>query len=145
MKKIYSFLLVALVALLIVPLNSEARPFWIKFKIGIFAKWSITLGNDCESSWGLCLALGDNMGPNFFGYDAETDQFAVKVLKTSPESKYFSQAVYELKEDSPVDPKLVARFSDFNAKGQTLIMKKGSYKVTDTGDGYVVSFAYMLK
>ncbi len=145
MKKIYSFLLVALVALLIVPMNSEAKPFWIKFKLGILAKWTITLGNDCESSWGLCIALGDNMGPNFFGYDAETNQFAIKVPKTSPEAKYFSQAVYELKEDSPVDPKLVAKCPGFDAKGKMLIMKQGSYRVTDTGQDYIVVFDYMLK
>lgn len=145
MKKIYSFLLVALVALLIIPLNSEARPFWIKFKIGIFAKWSITIGGDCEPSWGICLALGDNMGPNFFGYDAETDQFSIKIPKTSPEAKYFSQAVYELKEDSPVDPKLTEKFTDFNSKGKILVMKKGTYKVADTGAEYIVSFAYAMQ
>lgn len=145
MKKIYSFLLVALVALLIFPMNSEARPIWIKFKLGIFAKWGITLGGGCEPSWGICIAFGDNTEPNFFGYDKETDKFSIKVPKSAPEAKHFSQAVYELKEDSPVDPKLLAKVPDFNSGGKLLIMKGGKYPVTDTGDAYVITFAYILK
>lgn len=145
MKKIYSFLLVALVALLIFPMNSEARPFWIKFKLGFFAKWSVTLNGRCDPGWGICIALGDNIGPCFFGYDKDTDQFSIKVPKSAPEAKNLSQAVYTLKEDSPVDPKLVAQFPDFDAGGKLLIMKAGKYPVTDTGDAFIVTFEYMLK
>ncbi len=145
MKKIYTLLMVTLVAFMITPLTSEAKPFWIHFKIGILAKWNITLGSECESSWGLCLALGDNMGPNYFGYDVDVDQFAIKIPKTSPEAKYFSQPTYELKEDSPVDPKLVGKFTGFNAGGKTLTIKKGNYKVTDTGEEYIITFAHTLR
>jgi hypothetical protein len=145
MKKIFSILMIALVALMIVPLNSEAKPFWIKFKIGLFAKWSITIGGECEDGWGICLAVGDNMGQNFFGYDEEVNQFSIRIPKSAPEAKYFNGTTYDLKEDSPVDPKLVGKFTQFNAGGKYLMLKKGTYKVNDNGEEYIITFNHYLK
>ena len=130
----------------IIPANLDAKPFWIKFKIGLFAKWSITTTGNCEDGWGLCLTFAD--GPtvlNFFGYDDATDKFYLKISKTFSEAKAFGLGFYDLKEDSPVDPKLIREFQNFNSQGKNVVIKKGTYKITEEGDYYVMGVYYYLK
>lgn len=145
MKKIITLMMVVMMTALLSPMHSQALPFWIKFKLGILAKWKIGIGGDCEPGWGLCLVLGDNSGPCSLGFDNEVNQFSIKIPKDAPEAKYFSNSLYELKEDSPVEPALVAKFTKFDSKGQYLVLKKGVYKVVDTGAEYIVTMGHYLK
>ncbi len=146
MKKILFAVIGIFMLGVIIPANLDARPIWIKFKIGFFAKWSITTTGECEDGWGLCLTFAD--GPivqNFIGYDDATDKFSLKISKTFPEAKVFSQGIYELKEDSPVDPKLIREFQNFTSQGKKVLIKKGTYKIVEEGDYYVMGVDYYLQ
>ena len=146
MKKILFVVTGILLLGTIIPANLDAKPIWLKFKIGFFAKWSITTTGNCEDGWGLCLSFADNPAvPNFIGYDDETDKFYVKVSKTFTEAKVFSQGYYELKEDSPVDPRLIREFRNFNSQGKKVIIKKGTYKIIEEGDYFVMGVDYYLQ
>jgi hypothetical protein len=138
-------IVLAVLIAVIVPESANAKPIWLKFKLGLLAKWKISLNGDCESAWGICVAFGDNMSPNFFGYDNETDQFYIKVSKKCPEAKSFSGGTYELKEDSPVDPRLISGFPNFLPKGKTVILRKGTYKIAEEADFYVMGVKYYVQ
>jgi hypothetical protein len=146
MKKVLFAFIGILLLSSIIPSNVDAKPFWIKFKIGIFAKWSISLTGNCEDGWGLCLAFADGPSvPNIIGYDDETDKFYIKISKAYSEAKVFSQGFYDLKDDSPVDPKLINEFRNFNSKGNKVVIKQGKYKIIEEGDFYVMGVDYYLQ
>jgi hypothetical protein len=147
MKKITSLFLVIIMIILLAPSQASSRPFWIKFKIGILAKWSITFDGGCDPGWGLCLALGPdpNPEPNFVGYDNDVDKFYIRISQNYPQAKDFSNDYYELKEDSPIDPKLISGMTNFKLKGQYVVLKKGNYKVQKDGGYYLIGFDYYQK
>jgi len=146
MKKILFVVIGILMLGTIIPTNLDAKPIWVKFKIGLFAKWSITTTGDCEDGWGLCLTIQDGpIVPNSLGYDEETNKFYLKISKTFSEAKVFSQGFYEIKEDSPVDPKLIREFRNFNSQGKKVVIKKGTYKIIEEGDYYVMGVDYYLQ
>ncbi len=146
MKKILFAVIGIYILGAIVPANLDAKPIWIKFKIGIFAKWSITTTGNCEDGWGLCLSFADGQPvPNFIGYDDATNKFSLKISKTFSEAKVFGLGFYDLKEDSPVDTKLIREFQNFNSQGKNVVIKKGTYKITEEGDYYVMGVDYYLQ
>jgi hypothetical protein len=146
MKK-FLFILFGIIMLgILAPTNSEAKPFWLKFKLGLFAKWSISFTGNCQDGWGICLAFGDNLSTDtYLGYDDATNKFSIKVSKTFSQAKEFSRGIYEIKENSPVDPRLISNLMNFNSKGKKVIIKKGIYKIYDEGDYYVFTVDYLLE
>jgi len=148
MKKILFFFIALMVVGIFNPADLNAKPIWIKFKIGIFAKWSITFNGNCEDGKGLCIAFGDNLNQNsnqtFFGYDDSIDRFYIKVSKQWPSANSFSSGSFEIEEDSPVDPKLIESISTFINKGKNVFIKKGVYKVTGEGDFYLLALNHYL-
>ena len=149
MKKIVNLLIALMIITLVAPSNLNAKPLWLKFKLGLFAKWSITINGECEDGWGICLALGDNLNPgtnqNFFGYDDATNKISIKISKQWPSAKSFSSGTFEIGEDSQADPKLIANIPDFLYKGKKLFVKKGIYKVMDEGDYYLFTPDYYVQ
>ncbi|MBM3403757.1 MAG: hypothetical protein FJY10_02565 [Bacteroidetes bacterium] len=145
MKKLLTFIVAVIILSLIIPGTTEAKPFWIKLKLGVFANWSVSLGGGCSDGWGLCLVIGDNISPDYLGYDNETDKFTLKVAKHSQQAKHFSQGSYEIREDSPVDPKLIAQFRNFPHQGKTVVVRKGTYRITDDGEYYLMTVSYYLQ
>jgi len=147
MKKLTSLLLAVVVIMLLAPFQAGCRPIWIKFKLGIFAKWQISTNDNCDNGWGLCLAFNPdpNPDPNYFGYDNDADKFLIRISQNYSQAKYFSGDSYELKEDSPVDPKLIISITNFKLKGQYVVLKKGSYKVLKEGGEYIIAFDYYQK
>jgi hypothetical protein len=146
MKKIVFAVIGILMFSSMIPVNLDAKPIWIKFKIGLFAKWSITTSGNCEDGWGLCISFGDGLlAPNYFGYDDETDKFYVKILKSSTDAKVLNQGFYELKEDSPVDPRVIREFRNFPSQGKNVVLKKGTYKILQEGEYYVMAVDYYLQ
>ena len=133
MKKITTLLIAIVLVGIFAPIKVDAKPFWIKFKLGIFAKWSISLTGECEDGWGLCLAyFGTNSStgnPNLLGYDDETDKFSIKVSKQWTSATSFSKGFFEIKEDSQIDPKLIENLSNFKFKNKKVFLKKGNYTV----------------
>ncbi len=149
MKKVAFLFIAIIIAGLFTPNSAEAKPFWIKFKLGIMAKWSITFNGDCEDGRGLCLAFGGTAAPstdpNFFGYDEETDKFYIRVFKQWTSAKPFSRREYILEENSPVDPKLVAEFPNFKDKTRQVIIKAGTYPIKDEGEYYIMLVDYFIQ
>ncbi len=147
MKKITSILLATIMILLLASSHASSKPIWLKFKIGIFAKWSITFNGTCDDGWGLCLAFSPdpNPEPNYIGYDKDFDKFYLRISENYSHAKYFSNDSYELKEDSPIDPKLIAGMTNFTLKGQYVVIKKGNYKVLKEGGYYIIGFDYYQK
>jgi len=147
MKKITSLLLAIIVMIILAPSQASSRPFWIKFKIGILAKWSITFDGGCDPGWGLCIAFSPDPGPepNYIGYDNDADKFYIRISQNYSQAKYFSNDSYELKEESPIDPKLTAAITNFKLKGQYVVLKKGTYKVQKDGEFYIIGFDYYQK
>jgi hypothetical protein len=134
------------VLVLSMPTTVDAKPIWIKFKLGLFAKWGISLTGDCKDGWGLCLAFTDNPVTNtFLGYDEETDKFSIKISKMFSQAKEFSLGKYEIKENSPIDPKLISRFSNYKSPGKKVIIKKGIYQIYEEGDYYIMGVDYFLE
>ena len=147
MKKITTILLAAILIVLLAPSHASSKPIWIKVKVGIFAKWSITTNGDCDSGWGVCLALNPdpNPEPNFIGFDKDIDKFYLKIAENYSQANYFSNDLYELKEDSPIDPRLIGKMTNFNLKGQYVVIKKGNYKVLRDNGFYIIEFDYYQK
>jgi hypothetical protein len=147
MKKITLLLLAAIMIILLVPSQANSKPFFIKVKIGFFAKWSVTTNGDCDNGWGICLALNPdpNPEPTYIGYDPDVDKFYLRVAENYSQAKNFSNDYYELKEDSPVDPKLTANMTNFSLKGKYVVIKKGNYKVLRDGGYYIIGFDYYQK
>jgi hypothetical protein len=137
-------LMIFLVSLM--PAETNAKPVYIKIRIGFFAKWSIALG-DCKPGWGICISIP--MAPtgsqNSFGYDEVTKKCILKVAKTDPAVTGLAQGSFELKEDSPVDPRVISQLSDFPDKNKTITLRKGSYRVMEDGDYYLVAFDYVMQ
>ena len=148
MKKILFFLIALMVVGIFNPADLNAKPIWIKFKIGLFAKWSITFNGNCEDGKGLCIAFGDNLNPNsnlnFFGYDDSVDKFYFKISKQWSSANSFSSGSFEIGEDSPVDPKLIESISTFGNNYKNVFIKKGVYKVNDEGDYYLLALEHYL-
>jgi hypothetical protein len=141
MRKISYLTIVFMIVIFSAPVNSNAKPIWLKFKLGLFAKWSVTINGECEDGWGICLALGDNLtqgqNQNFFGYDDTTDKISVKISKQWSSAKSFSSGTFEIGADSQTDPKLIENIPNFKNKGKSVFIKKGIYKVIDEGDYYL--------
>lgn len=133
--------------IILAPSHASSKPIWIKFKIGLFAKWSVTTNGDCENGWGICLALNPdpNPEPNYIGYDKDVDKFYLKISENYSQAKYFNNDNYELKEDSPIDPRLIGNMTNFTLKGQYIVIKKGNYKVLKDGGYYIIGFDYYQK
>jgi len=130
-------------------LETQARPFYIGgIKIAVRAKWSITFG-DCQDGHGICIAIfvgeGSAAPDLFIGYDRDTDKINVKVGKRERLSGSFSNGTFELPEDSPVDPAVIKKLPNFPRIDRTVMIRRGSYKVTGEGDYYIVSFDYFLQ
>jgi hypothetical protein len=150
MKKIIYFFTALMIVTFFCSSDLNAKPIFIKLRLGIFAKWSITFNGDCEDGKGLCLAFGGKttnpeIGPNFFGYDEETNKFYLKISKQWENAKLFSEGTFDIVEDSPVDPKLIENFSNFRIKGKSVFIKKGIYKISDQGDCYLLAADYYLQ
>jgi hypothetical protein len=149
MKKIIYLLIAFMVVSFFSPSSLNAKPFFIKFKLGFFAKWSITFNGDCEDGKGICLALGNNSNPNgdpsYLGYDDETNDFQIKMSKQSLNAKYLQDGTLSIGEDSPVDPKLIENFPNFRNNGKNVIIKKGTYKVVDNGEFYLLNLDYYIQ
>lgn len=143
MKKIVYFLIALMIVTFFAPSDLNAKPIWLKFKIGLFAKWSVTTTGECENGWGICIALGDNLNSstnqNFFGYDDATNKFSIKISKQWTSAKSFSSGTFEIGEDSQADPKLIENIPNFIYKGKNVFIKKGIYKVVDEGDYYLLT------
>jgi hypothetical protein len=149
MKKIIYFLFALTIVTVLCPPDLNAKPIFIRIKLGIFAKWSITFNGNCEDGKGLCLAFGGNTSnpesnPTFFGYDDETNVFSIKISKQWGNAKSFAESSFEIGEDSPVDPKLIENLSNFKYKGKVVVIKKGIYKVIDDGDYYLLNPDYFV-
>jgi len=142
MKKITFLFCTIMVLAMINPSEISAKPFWLKIKLGFFAKWSITLNGDCEDGMGICLAFGDNAAPNsnltFLGYDDETNKFSIRISKQWSNAKLLSSGTYEIGENSPIDPKVISSISDFKNIGKMVVIKKGTYQVKDDGEYYLM-------
>jgi hypothetical protein len=149
MKKIILLFFVVIIAGFVTPTKVDAKPFWIKFKLGIFAKWSITFNGNCDDGKGLCLAFGGTAAPganpNLFGYDDELDKFFIKVDKKWSSAKSFSKETFEIEEDSPVDPKLIRDFPNFKYQTKNVLIKAGTYPVRDEGEFYIMAVDYILQ
>jgi len=147
MKKITSILLATIMIVLLASSHASSKPFWITLKIGLFAKWSITTDGNCDNGWGICLSLNPdpNPGPNYIAYDKDFDKFYLRISENYSQVKYFSNDYYELKEDSPIDPRLIGNMTNFTLKGQYVVIKKGNYKVLKDGGYYIVGFDYYQK
>jgi hypothetical protein len=121
--------------------QTQARPFYIGIKIGIFAKWSIVLG-DCKSGWGICISIPTGPVQNSLGFDSDTEKLYIKISKTDLAAKNVTQGIFEVKEDSPVDPMVIQKMTNVKVKDKTLVIRKGSYKATDEGDSYIIGLDY---
>jgi len=149
MKKFLLLVIALFLAGIFTPAKVDAKPLWLKFKLGIFAKWSITTNGECEDGWGLCLAFLPNnsppANPDFLGYDDETDKFYIKVSKQGASANSFNKSPFEIKEDSPVDPKLIDNLTNFKFKNKKVTIKGGKYPVSDDGTYYIVSPDYYIE
>ena len=149
MKKIVYFLIALMVVTFSAPSDLNAKPIWLKIKLGFFAKWSITFNGNCEDGMGVCVAFGDNLNTssnqNFFGYDDATNKFSIKISKQWASAKSLSSGTFEIGEDSQADPKLIENIPNFINKGKNVFIKKGIYKVTDEGDYYLLTPEYYVQ
>jgi hypothetical protein len=146
MKKVLFAVIGILILGAIMPVNLDAKPIYLKVKLGIFAKWSVSFSGHCEDGGGLCIAFGGTDGPqNFFGYDDESNKCILKISKEFSDARVFSNGTYTLNEDSPIDPKITNQFGNFNSQGKKVGIKKGTYKVSDERDYYIIAFEYYLQ
>lgn len=138
-------LMITSVILLLMSVNVNAKPIYIGVKIGVFAKWQIRL-HDCDDGKGLCLSFKRDNPVNFCGYDDADDKLYLQVDKKTPEAKYFAGKTLIVQEDSPVDPDLVQQFTNYQKPlTQTVVIKAGTYPITDSGDYFVVGLNYYLQ
>lgn len=147
MKKMISVLAVTLVMLgaMLIPNEASARPWYLKVRIGFFAKWSVVLG-DCKPGWGICLSFStDAGGMNQLSYDDETNKLTVMIHKDDPLVRNIQNGYIEVKEDSQVDPKLIAQFPNFRMKDKELYVKAGKYRTLREGDYLVAALEFYLK
>jgi hypothetical protein len=147
MKKITLFFFLLILGVTFLPADGYSKPFWVRFKIGIFAKWSITTTGSCGDGWGICLTTNTegNQAQTFLGYDKETDKFYIRISEKDQSSKHFNGNTFDLKADSPVDPKLIAGFPNFQAGDKIVVLKKGIYKVLKDGPDLITAFDYYLQ
>jgi hypothetical protein len=144
MKKILALLVVLFFVGIFTPTKADAKPFYIKVRIGFLAKWSVTLG-DCKDGWGVCLSFKPDGHSNFAGYDEEVDKIVIKVEKSNPIGTEINQGFFELKEDSPIDPKVVELMTNLKSQNKILIIKKGNYSVTEESQYYIIGFNYYFQ
>lgn len=142
MKKITIAILILIIGFASI---AEAKPFYIHLRIGFKAKLNITLG-ECEDGNAVCLSLSQNNDHGtFLGYDAETDKFSVKILKSDPAVKNGFVNPLIIKEDSPVDPKLIQQFTNFKNNQRIVYIKAGEYKVYEEGECLIAELFYFVK
>jgi hypothetical protein len=116
--------------------------WYVGLRVGIRAKFQIILGNkDCKDGNSFCFVLWTDSPQNFFGYEADTDKFYIKISKRSPEAIHFSNETVEVPEDSWVDPDLISALTK-KYTGMKVFVKQGVYKVMDSGDFYLVGVDY---
>jgi hypothetical protein len=145
MKKVLFFLTaVMLLAFVSGETFAGPRPFYIRIKIGILAKWSVALG-DCKPGWGLCVSIEDGMGQNYLGFDADNSKLNLRISKSAPEARNLSSGVLEIKEDSPIDSRVISQFPHFPKTDKIVVIKKGNYKITDDGDFFMIPVDYYLQ
>lgn len=145
MKKIaLSFCLLTSMLIFVNEVNATPRPFYWKIRVGFLAKWQVTFG-ECDPSWGICLSLADGDSQDYLGFDNDTDEFILKFNKTSNGADNLATGTFELKEDSPVDPRVTKQFPNVIAKDKIYVLKKGSYKVVSDGGYYFVRFKYYIQ
>jgi hypothetical protein len=147
MKKIITLSLAVIIFSIIAPIQGNSKPIFLKFKLGIFAKWSINFTGTCDDGWGLCLTTNteSGSGTTYIGFDKETDRFYLKISDKYPDIGHFSNESYELKEDSQIDPKLLALIKEFQPKGKFVFLKKGRYKVVREESFLIIGFNYYQK
>ncbi len=100
---------------------------------------------ECAPGWGICISLDDGPGQNYIGYDSEVNKLSLRIIKTSPDVKNLSSGSLEIKEDSPVDPRVIRQFPSFSRFDKIIIIKKGNYKITDDGEYYQISLEYYIQ
>ncbi len=147
MKKMISILIVtfAMLVTFLIPAEADARPFYIKVRIGFLAKWSVVLG-ECKPGWGICLSLNfDHTTLNQLSYDNETEKLTVMIHVNDPLAKNLQSGYLEIKEDSPVDPQLISQIQNFRQKDKTVVIKAGKYRVLREGDYLTTALEYYVK
>lgn len=141
-------LLFLLIATLLLTGYSFAKPFYIGFRMGFFAKWQIVF-DECEDGKGICLIPGSSNNPDNaqLGYDAATaDIFYLKISVKNTPMKLGPGENFVLQEDSPINPKLIKKFESFkNPDNKLVYLKKGTYPVRVEGDSYVIVFKYFIQ
>jgi len=147
MKK-YLYSVIAFLMLAMLSTSAFSRPIYIGFRLGFKAEWVITLGN-CKDGRGICLSIGNpNISDNAqIGFDQDANSvFYLKVEKTSETGKPFSSGKFIVEVDSPIDPALIAKFSEFkNPNKKIVVIKKGTYQVKTEGKFYIVELNYYLQ
>jgi len=141
MKKVLVFSIVGILLFFGIIAQSQARPLYISIRIGFFAKWSIAIG-DCKPGWGICISIPNGPVQNYLGYDSETGKLYLKILKSDPIAKNITQGILEVKEDSPINPKVIQNMTNFKNKYKTLEIKKGIYKVFEEDDYFITEINY---
>lgn len=140
-------LLFLLIATLLFSSYSFAKPFYISIRIGFFAKWDVVTGN-CQAGNGICVSVGNKLSPDNaeLGYDAETkDVLYLRISSKSTQIKLSPGENFELLSDSPVDPRLIKKFSAFkNPDNKIVYLKKGLYPIRQEGDSFVITFKYAM-
>ena len=143
-KGLMLFSVLMMVMLISTQTMANPRPWYVKIKVGFFAKWAIVMG-ECAPGWGICISLDDGPSQNYIGYDSEVNKLSLRIIKTSPDVKNLSSGSLEIKEDSPVDPRVIRQFPSFSRFDKIIIIKKGNYKITDDGEYYQISLEYYIQ
>ncbi|NVO18511.1 MAG: hypothetical protein HXX13_02360 [Bacteroidetes bacterium] len=127
--------------------NAFSRPIYINFHLGFLAKFEVVSG-ECHDGWGICLSYAQgNLNDNAsLGYDTESGTtLFLKIPKSNSDPKCFSEGKFEVKEDSPIDPLLISKFSQFrNPNKKIVTIKKGLYPVKTEGENYLIALNYYL-
>lgn len=141
-------LLFLLIATLLFSSYSFAKPFYIGIRIGFFAKTQVVTG-DCIDGLGVCISFGNSTTPDNaqLGYDAVTaDLFYLRIPVKSSQLKFNPGEDFELKEDSPIDPRLIKKLESFkNPSNKVVYLKKGTYPLRIEGDNYIIAIKYSLQ
>jgi hypothetical protein len=145
MKKV--FVILSAILLMTIITNetfANPKPWYIKIRIGLLAKWSIVLG-DCQPGWGLCISIEDGSGQNYLGFEKDNNKFNLRITKSAPEARNLTSGVLEVQEDSPIDTKVISQFQNFSKTDKIVVIKKGTYKVLDDGDYLLIPVDYYLQ
>ena len=142
MKKVVVSL--SFIAVLLFSMNSAfSKPILIGGVRFYIAKWAITLG-ECQDGIGICAVV--NFGSdNYIGYDNETDQGIIKISKKDQFAGQISHSELNIREDSPIDPKIIEKINEFKTNGKIVILKKGTYRAVEDANFYTFTVGYYLQ